>query len=89
MEQKQVCISLTASQLEALNSFARKQNDLTELLWKKMVDAAIKAGLIKIVEKSQKSASASKPQKPLWMQDAERIELLEEFASDDEFGWEL
>ena len=89
MEQKQVCISLTAKQLEALNSFARKQDDITGLLWKKMADEAIKVGLIKIIEKSHKSASASKPQKSLSMQDAERIELLKEFASDEELGWEL
>jgi hypothetical protein len=40
MEQKRVCITLTAQQLEALNTFAGKQDGLTEMLWEKMANEA-------------------------------------------------
>jgi len=82
MEEKKVCISMTAQEIEALSSFAKKQNELSDWVWTKILEEALKAGLIKIKETSPKHPS--KPKKPVCISDEERVELLKELVSTDE-----
>ena len=81
MEKKEVCISMTAREFEALSNFAKNQNELSNRVWTKIVEEALKAGLIRIVEPSQRPVSKAK--KPIRMRDEERVELLKELVPAD------
>lgn len=81
MEKKKVCISMTAQEIEALSSFAKKQNELSSWVWTKILEEALKDDLIKIKETSPK-----KPSKPKERYTYDTpVELLKELISTDEF----